>query len=190
MLIAVSQRTHCFGPYQEEGDHLDSRWYGFFQSIGITPLLIPNDHSLAEVLLRQIPIQGVLLTGGDDNKERMATENELIDFALSRKLPLAGVCHGMQMIQRYFGVQLLPCTGHVANEQKIKMNGKKETVNSYHTLGSTESVAELRIIATATDGIVKAVRHISYPCVGIMWHPERLNPYAQRDIQLFKEIFS
>jgi putative glutamine amidotransferase len=41
----------------------------------------------------------------------------------------------------------------------------------------------------ADDGVVKAVRHVSKPITGIMWHPERTVPFSPKDIALFRAIF-
>ena len=39
------------------------------------------------------------------------------------------------------------------------------------------------------DAVLSEVRHANGRTIGIMWHPERLNPFARRDIQLFQSFF-
>jgi gamma-glutamyl-gamma-aminobutyrate hydrolase PuuD len=41
----------------------------------------------------------------------------------------------------------------------------------------------------AADGVVKAVRHSAHPITGIMWHPERIAPFAADDVALFRRVF-
>jgi putative glutamine amidotransferase len=33
------------------------------------------------------------------------------------------------------------------------------------------------------------VRHPGERIIGVMWHPERLDPFAARDIELFRRFF-
>jgi len=189
MRIAISQRSYSLSSYNETGDYIDRRWYSFLKQCNVLPFLIPNDLEAAKSLLKTINPQGILLTGGDDDKTRLTVEHHLIQYAIKNKLPLLGVCHGMQCIQRYFNVELHACKNHVMPKQAICLNGKTRWVNSYHQLGTKNTVPELLVLAKAADGIVKAIRHQHFPLMGIMWHPERIFPYAKEDIQLFKEFF-
>jgi putative glutamine amidotransferase len=143
-----------------------------------------------------MPISGILLTGGNDLSayggdapERDATENILIDIADKRTLPVLGVCRGMQMIQHRFGIRLERVAGHVTPRQVISIDGESAEVNSYHNFGARETRPPLEAWAFAEDGVVKAVRHTTERMMGIMWHPERLNPFASRDISLFQQFF-
>jgi putative glutamine amidotransferase len=43
--------------------------------------------------------------------------------------------------------------------------------------------------AVADDGVIKAVRHTGRRMIGVMWHPERLNPFAADDVALFSRFF-
>lgn len=188
-LIAVSQRTRYLKYYNEYDDALDQCWHHFFLACGLTPLLLPNQINLAQSLLQLSPLTGIVLTGGDDHPKRITVENYLLEFAIKNRIPLIGVCHGMQMIQRYFGLIMEPCEGHITDQQQIWLDNKLITVNSYHTYGTKNSISKLHVLAKSSDGIIKAIQHSSYPITGIMWHPERLSPYAERDIQLFKRVF-
>jgi putative glutamine amidotransferase len=143
-----------------------------------------------------MPISGILLTGGNDltayggdAPERDATESVLIDIADKRALPILGVCRGMQMIQHRFGIRLERVAGHVARLQTISVEGKPAEVNSYHNFGTTETRPPLQAWAFAEDGVIKAIRHPRARMTGIMWHPERLSPFAPRDIAFFQQFF-
>jgi putative glutamine amidotransferase len=37
--------------------------------------------------------------------------------------------------------------------------------------------------------VIKAVRHENAPLAGIMWHPERMTPFAADDRDLFHDWF-
>jgi N5-(cytidine 5'-diphosphoramidyl)-L-glutamine hydrolase len=100
-----------------------------------------------------------------------------------------GVCRGMQLIQSVFGIPLQRTPGHVTPRQRIRLGGVRRAVNSYHNLGTFQTVADLPAWAWADDGVVKAVRHVSEPLLGIMWHPERLIPFRRGDLNLFRDHF-
>lgn len=196
ILVAVSQRVMYIQAYRERRDELDQRWASFLSRCGILALPIPNQASVAALLLNECPVAGVLLTGGGDLRkyggdtpERDETEAVLIRFALEKELPLLGVCRGMQCIQDHFGVRLHKIQGHVTSSQVNIIEGVPLQVNSYHCWGTTETVQELEIWAKAEDDVVKAVRHRMKPVQGMMWHPERMEPFADRDILFFRNFF-
>jgi putative glutamine amidotransferase len=139
----------------------------------------------------------VILTGGGnlvgyggDAPERDETELVLLRTAMERKLPLMGVCRGMQAIQHFVGVKLVAVSGHVTSSQTIAIDGRRETVNSYHDFGAHSSVPDLEVWATADDGVIKAVRHRGHRVEGIMWHPERFAPsFRDADVGRFRRFF-
>ncbi len=189
-IVAVTQRVDSVEKYREKRDALDQRWCHLLTKCDLIPLVIPNRIEVVQSLLEKIPLDGIVLTGGNDTPERKCVENILLDKAISDRLPLLGVCHGMQSIQRYFNIILEPVKNHVCDKQEIVINGKSDTVNSYHELGTNYTASPLKVWARAADGIIKAVQHEQLPITGIMWHPERIVPYAERDINLIKNIFS
>ena len=195
-LIAVTQRVAVDSRRGERRDCLDQAWSKFMMACGLTPVEVPNDARVAQSLCAVLPINGIVLTGGNDLSiyggdapERDVTEDALIDIADEKVLPILGVCRGMQMIQHRFGIPLRPVTGHVARHQIISIEGRPVEVNSFHNLGATETLPPLEAWAVADDGVVKAVRHPNGRMIGMMWHPERLIPFAQRDISFFRNFF-
>jgi putative glutamine amidotransferase len=195
-LVAVTQRVDLVVDYQERRDALDQRWCRFLSTCGLIPLVIPNHSESAAKLLASVSVHGVLLTGGGDlaeyggvSPERDCVEKQLMDFAIQKNVPLLGVCRGMQFIQSFFGIKLEKVSGHVTRQQEIVMNGRREVVNSYHCWGSRQSVDEIEVWARSSDDVVKAIRHIELPIQGIMWHPERIEPFSSRDQEIFCEHF-
>ena len=187
--IAISQRIDKIASYNETRDALDQRWWNLFNICDLTPIIFPNDLSLAYKMLECFALDGVILTGGNQSQERLEVESLLIEFSIMRNIPLLGICHGMQMIQHYFGIPLIKAANHVKELQEILIDGQPEIVNSYHDYGSFEITDEFIVWAKAHDGMIKAIKHSQYPLTGIMWHPERIMPFAKRDIQLIKTIF-
>jgi N5-(cytidine 5'-diphosphoramidyl)-L-glutamine hydrolase len=192
--VAVTQRVAVDPQHGERRDCLDQMWTKFLLECGLLPMPVPN---CAEAALRICEnVQGIVLTGGNDltayggdAPERDATENALIDLALERDLPLLGVCRGMQMILHRFGSELEKVQGHVTQRQRITIDGRSVEVNSFHNFGARQVCAPLKSWAIADDGVIEAVRHAQHRILGVMWHPERREPFAMEDVTLFTEFF-
>ncbi|MGA3239224.1 MAG: gamma-glutamyl-gamma-aminobutyrate hydrolase family protein [Bryobacteraceae bacterium] len=194
--VAITQRVSVVPAYGERRDCLDQAWTKFLAACGLLPVLLPNITEAALALCEGAGIAGLVLTGGNDlavfggdAPERDATENMLLDMAERRRLPVLGVCRGMQVIQQRFAIPLCRVEGHVAQRQVIRIDGERKEVNSYHCFGAFDSRPPLEVWAVADDGVVKAVRHSAEPITGIMWHPERRSPFSPADVTLFRQVF-
>jgi putative glutamine amidotransferase len=163
---------------------------------------------MADVLLETHGLEGLILSGGNslqslhprsDNvaPERDYFENALLVAAIRRKIPVLGVCRGMQIINCHFGGTLQRVSNHVAVNHELIHAGKRKifalpnVVNSFHEWGIPQnSLAKCLLpIAFDHDGNVEAFMHEAQSVTGIMWHPERTDPFSQIDTNLLKEIF-
>ncbi|MBE6086960.1 MAG: hypothetical protein E7206_02675 [Clostridium beijerinckii] len=195
-LIGVTQRVEIIQEYSEKRDSLDQKWFEFLNKCDLIPILLPNNLEAAKNMINSLKIEGILLTGGNnlakcggDAYERDELEKFCMNFSIKNNIPVLGVCRGMQFIQDYFGLSLELVKGHIARKQKITFYNKEEVVNSFHNWGCRETNDELVAVGNSEDGVIKAVKHVKYRILGIMWHPERINPFAKRDIKIFKEFF-
>ena len=166
------------------------------QIAGLLPVPMPNHPQTAWALCKTASVEGIVLTGGDDLEayggscpERDETEFALLDFAEQHAIPVLGVCRGMQVILHRFGVPLRPVEGHLTERQRILIEGSAVEVNSYHHLAAHETRPPLETWAVAEDGAIEATRHINGRILGIMWHPERMSPFASADLSLFRRTF-
>jgi len=159
---------------------------------------------------------GIILTGGEDinpilygdtsnlalcepiNHRRDSLEQKLFDYAFRHKVPLMGVCRGMQMMNVATGGSLY---GDLPSEIGIEVvhrnNGEaihdivvtdtcslifplgKDTftVNSWHHQGLKDISAYLQVVAKSHDGLAEAV--VMYKAfhpfmIAVQFHPERL----------------
>ena len=114
MLIAVSMRVTENHTYVEQRDSLSHDWAQLFNAISVTPILIPNLIEDPTKYLKDLPISGLILTGGESviendtsnqvtaYKKRDATELNLLSYASENKIPILGTCRGLQLINRFF----------------------------------------------------------------------------------------
>ncbi len=203
--IAVTQRVDLVESYDERRDAIDQRWTDFLLTLDLLPVFIPNDLAYAKRLTRDFPPDGVLFTGGNSlcryggrAPERDEMEHFLLKWSMGREIPVLGVCRGMQVIQDYHGIPLEPVSGHVATRHPLQSTGEgrlapvmnqMSDVNAYHELGANTTTGDLITVAKAPDGVVMAVEHKTKPVFGVMWHPEREEPFRKEDQGLFRAVF-
>jgi len=206
-LVALTQRVDDNETYEERRDCLDQRWAVFLQRINVFPLPLSNLLTEPRRLLDELPLNGLILTGGNDMSgipgarssapERDHLEARLLDVAAEIGLPVLGVCRGLQMINVYLGGRLRQVEDHVATRHRLTLVSDSaihfpDEVNSFHDMGMFDAdLAEgLRVLARAPNGIVEAAAHRSLPWVGIMWHPEREKEPVAEDLDLFSSHLS
>jgi N5-(cytidine 5'-diphosphoramidyl)-L-glutamine hydrolase len=204
--IAITQRISEARDYVERRDSLDQRWIPLLLAHDIWPILVPNNTDYVTHLCKHRDIDGILFSGGENLihynglvPERDETERILLEWAIDVKLPVVGVCRGMQLIQDYFGGKLTSVKGHTATRHRLSVNPDSryeqrlnsfEDVNAYHGLGAFDSVDELRVSARSEDNVIMAVEHTSLPIFGQMWHPERETLISLQQVALLKHAMT
>jgi anthranilate synthase len=108
-----------------------------------------------------------------------------LDLAQFAKLPVFGVCLGLQGMVEHFGGKLdtlaYPAHGRAS---KVRVTGGKlfeglpQTFEAgrYHSLCADVSLLPDELIATATteDGVIMAIEHRDRPIAAVQFHPESL----------------
>ena len=108
---------------------------------------------------------------------------ETLDLLVQRKLPVFGVCLGLQGIVEYFGGSLgvlnVPVHGkpsliHVLGGRLFCGLPAEFTVGRYHSLHARRSTlpTDLLVTAETEDGVVMAIEHQYLPIAAVQFHPE------------------
>ena len=207
MKIGISQRIVNEQNYVEKRDALSHDWTNFLEEINLIPVFIPNSLSDTTSFLESFGLNGMILSGGDNlgvHPDRDKTELECLKFAISKKIPVLGVCRGMQLINNFFGGSIVQNdnNNHVRNNHAVKIldsdisNVLKTNlivVNSYHNNLITKDVLAPELTSIAideTDNSIECLLHDKYPILGVMWHPERTPDENNKTIlqYFFKEL--
>ncbi|MFJ2713494.1 gamma-glutamyl-gamma-aminobutyrate hydrolase family protein [Pseudomonas sp. NPDC087346] len=194
-LIAVTMLRLYDASRDEWRDAIDQRWTAFLGQCALLPLYMPNDPQVSQELLERFHPDGVLLTGGGSCQAltgsadcRDETEALLLTWAQQRRLPVLGVCRGMQVMLARAGARLEPVTAHVGAHD-IRYRGTTRRVNSFHDYGFYAAPPGYEVEAVSEDGVIEAVSHPGARHSAVMWHPERNPQIDSADLSLVRQVF-
>jgi putative glutamine amidotransferase len=203
----------------EEGKYnLNSPYIQSIIQAGGIPVGLPyvGEQDVGEVLG---PVDGLLLTGGGDINpllfgeephpklgsvltQRDVSEIALTKAALQKKIPIFGVCRGLQILNVAFGgtiyqdlysqapnrdhllkhAQKSPRDEtshlvHIKEDTKLRklLQQSRIEVNSFHHQAINRMADDLVVCGMSSDGVIEAIEHPKHSfCIGVQWHPEEL----------------
>ena len=164
-------------------DNYDSFVYNLYQ------MLLGMDHEVEVARNDRFDIDRTLekkpscivLSPGPGRPAASGKMPELIARACERKVPLFGVCLGMQGIGEHFGARVVNAarlmhgkTAKISHDGQGVFKGLEPrlTVMRYHSLALDKLPEELIPTSTSDDGEVMGVRHSTLPVEGVQFHPE------------------
>jgi N5-(cytidine 5'-diphosphoramidyl)-L-glutamine hydrolase len=195
--VAVSQRVDRFPERQERRDALDQRIATWLERAGVLAFPVPNQWSAANNLrawLDALQPEAVVLSGGEDlhqTPERDDTERALLRFAGENRLPMLGLCRGLQMMSVFAGGTLERLPDHAGCRHALVAANCSElssAVNSFHAWGLKACPPGYEVLARAPDGSIEAIRHMTLPWEGWMWHPERESVFAASELSRLQSL--
>ena len=168
-------------------DHEDSfvnTLADYFRQLGtsVTTLRVPRSRPSPLPDLSEADL--VCLSPGPGAPPEFRLEGS-IAAALAERVPLFGVCLGLQGIVEYFGGRLgvLDTPAHGV-DTAIRTSPSRLfdgiaggfRAGRYHSLYALpDSIpVDLRVVAMSEDGIVMAVEHVSEPVWAVQFHPESI----------------
>ena len=177
--IGITQRVDYIEAINETRDVLDQRWTKLFEENNFIPVPIPNACNVSK-FIDTMELDGILISGGNDHNTRTICETACIEYCIKHKLPLFGICHGMQFIGQLFGAQLISIKNHVGICHTVNITKNAYSiptgnfcVNSFHNFTLDKIPNGFSGFATDNDGHCEAMQHNYLPIVAFMWHPER-----------------
>ncbi|MGC8879295.1 MAG: bifunctional anthranilate synthase component II/anthranilate phosphoribosyltransferase [Anaerolineae bacterium] len=164
-------------------DNYDSFTYNlahYLGELGVPVQVVRNDAIALEEIAALAPSH-IVISPGPGRPEQAGISMEVVR-RFAPEIPILGVCLGHQAIGAAFG-------GQVVRAERL-MHGKVSLIHHdgkgifaglpspfsatrYHSLILSDPVPEcLEVCARAGEGEIMAVRHRSYPVVGVQFHPE------------------
>lgn len=132
-------------------------------------------------------VDALILTGGPDlaDTPRDRTEFALATAALAARLPVLGICRGLQVLNVVTGGSPHPhVDGHLGRDVRHRVDvapgstlaslvGSSVETGSLHHQAADRIGAGLRPIAWSPDGHVEAIEaEDGSPVLAVQWHPE------------------
>jgi anthranilate synthase len=166
-------------------DHDDSFVHmlaDYFRQVGADVTVVRHVHALD--MLKKKAWDLLVLSPGPGRPEDFGIKKTL-DAALANKLPVFGVCLGVQAIGEYFG-GVLGQLGHPAHGRpsRVQVRGgrlmrnlpNEIVIGRYHSLFvERDSMPDvLDVTACTEDGVAMALEHKTLPVAGVQFHPESL----------------
>jgi putative glutamine amidotransferase len=185
---------------EECRDAISHDWIHYLQKLDWDIILMPNLLNDVTRFIDQSKPDALILTGGNDigaSINRDITETHALRWFQVNRLPVLGVCRGMEMINTFYGGTLLAVpqthngkthTMELIHPQFINWAGQHRVVtNSFHNFGVV-GLAPCLEPAAVCEGIIESVIHKKDKVVGIQWHPEREHSCSSLDIRLFHSL--
>jgi para-aminobenzoate synthetase component II len=190
-------------------DNYDSFTFNLVQALqaaGAEVRVVRNDQITAGEIsgLAEDPVadlRGIVISPGPGDPDSAGVSVDTVRIAADRRIPLLGVCLGMQSMGVAYGATVVraPTLVHgeaseVVHDGTGLLEGMPETFPAarYHSLMVDPATlpADLYVSATSPeDGVVMGLRHRSLPIEGVQFHPESvLTPDGPRLLANFLRL--
>lgn len=219
-IIAITPRNYY--PTSNPTWHINQDYCQAIMDAGGIPIMIltTNIEDIKQIMAE---VDGLLISGGGDVDPKYYHQNkadvcgttdeiqDIIDLtafndAMKQKMPVLGICRGIQIINVALGGTLMqdihqvkpnimaethlskeaksPASHqiHMVKNSQLALVQMKKTINSYHHQAIDQLAPALTVTAYSDDGIIEAVENETI--IAVQWHPEK----ADQDHGLFRNF--
>jgi len=163
-------------------DNFDSFTYilvDYFKQLDCQVDVLRNDVSEIESLLYKYDL--LVMSPGPSIPSNAGNLMNLIEMSFD-KIPIFGVCLGLQALVEFFGGSIIKNTPKHGKKDKIWVDQQtifqdlpqNVTVGRYHSLSVLNLPVCFELSAKSEDGTIMAIRHKSLPIEGVQFHPESI----------------
>ncbi|HLG31460.1 MAG TPA: aminodeoxychorismate/anthranilate synthase component II [Ignavibacteriaceae bacterium] len=167
-------------------DNYDSFTYNLVQLLDSrkNELVIKRNDEISIAQIRALTPAKILISPGPGRPEDAGISCKIIK-TFGKKIPILGVCLGLQAIGVAFGSKVTSSKELVHGKtSKVNHDGKTIFQNipqhfeamRYHSLSIVPGSIpeELEVSANLTDETIMAIRHKKYKIEGVQFHPESI----------------
>lgn len=178
-------------------DNYDSFTYNIVQYLkilGVEPIIIKNDELTIDKI-QSFDFKRIIISPGWGNPDNSGITMEVIDF-YQDKLPILGVCLGMQCIAQYFGADIVkaPEPYHGKNSEiffdedfeLFKNLTQGFSATRYHSLMVTNIPNNVILQAWTKDKIPMGIKIKDKKIYGVQFHPEAI--LTDNGIDIFRNF--
>lgn len=150
-----------------------------FSEFGLEIIVYRNDFITVPAVEHLRP-DYICISPGPKNPTHAGISKAVV-ASFGSKLPILGVCLGMQVINEVFGgsTQKAPIPVH-GKQARVSHSGQGVFSGlpspfwaaRYHSLCVQIQSPELQILAAADDGVIMGLQHRIWPICGVQFHPE------------------
>lgn len=234
-VFGITCNTKIIKEYKVAGEKFTGVFRDYIQALllaGAIPVLLPPLEDHQDILSQIQHLDFIIVSGGQDVHpqnygqepsillekvchERDQYELQLVKIAYENKIPIFGICRGLQIINVAFGGTLFQDVSEFGKETLLHRHPNTEEeilhhvdilipsklydifkmtpilANSYHHQGIKKLAKGFIANALASDGFIEGIEKTEGSFImAVQWHPEMMVSKDQAMLKLFQYLIN